>query len=181
VRSLSALLIIAALLSIMMIKEKNNFNLIIYSSGFSLICASLYYKYNAPDLTLAEIAIGSALIPLIFIIAIGKQKEFIVLSYVEDEFIRNLEGAGCGRGCTILKNFCSHYDLKLKIYFAGNDKPLKQTGQKSADLIIEKCTQSNKYILKGKQSSILMLKLQMLVKDIEDIQVVGLEEHDIYA
>ncbi|MBP2027899.1 multicomponent Na+:H+ antiporter subunit B [Acetoanaerobium pronyense] len=64
------ILLIIILLSI--IFNDNNLYLILCSSIFSLICAILYYIYNAPDVALAEAAIGSAIIPVIYIIAISK-------------------------------------------------------------------------------------------------------------
>ena len=61
-------------LSIFIIRSKNNLKAIIFFSTFSLVTASFYYFLKAPDLALAEAAIGSAIIPLIYIIAISKQR-----------------------------------------------------------------------------------------------------------
>lgn len=67
-----ALLII---ILIVIIFSKENLKIVIYSSVFSLICAILYFLYNAPDVALAEAVIGSAIVPLIYIISISKHSK----------------------------------------------------------------------------------------------------------
>ena len=67
-----ALLII---ILIVIIFSKENLKIVIYSSVFSLICAILYFLYSAPDVALAEAAIGSAIVPLIYIISISKHSK----------------------------------------------------------------------------------------------------------
>ena len=67
-----ALLII---ILIVIIFSKENLKIVIYSSVFSLICAILYFLCNAPDVALAEAAIGSAIVPLIYIISISKHSK----------------------------------------------------------------------------------------------------------
>ncbi len=69
------LLLIIIIITI--IKSTENLKIVIYSSIFSLMCAILYFLYNAPDVALAEAAIGSAIVPLIYIIAIAKHSKQI--------------------------------------------------------------------------------------------------------
>lgn len=67
------ILLIIILVAIILSNE--NLKIIIYSSVFSLICAILYFLYSAPDVALAEAAIGSAIVPLIYIISISKHSK----------------------------------------------------------------------------------------------------------
>jgi putative multicomponent Na+:H+ antiporter subunit B len=176
-----ALLILITIVSIMMVIEENNLNLIIYSSVFSLIAASLYYRYKSPDLALAEVAIGSAIIPLVFIIAVGKQKSFIVVNNAEADFFRVVKGGSGGRGYMLLEKFCSDHELKLKIYNGFRDHRLGAFEKKNIDLIVEKCPITNKYIFKGQLSSIVLKCLEKVTEDIEDIEVVSIDEDERVA
>ena len=86
---LQVLLIIIALTVIF---HKENFTIIIYISAFGLIAAVLYAINQAPDVAIAEVAIGSAIIPLIYVISIARQREYIVLDRVDhDRFELNEE------------------------------------------------------------------------------------------
>src|SRR5210317_459337 len=78
---------ILIVLAIAIVLHKNNGTIIILIASFSLVTASLYIINRAPDVAIAEIAIGSAIIPLIYVISISRQREFIVLDKVMDDFI----------------------------------------------------------------------------------------------
>ncbi|MCM1991289.1 Na(+)/H(+) antiporter subunit B [Oceanirhabdus seepicola] len=170
--------VIMIIIAISMIKTENNLNLIILFSAFSLIAAGLYFMYNSPDVALSEISIGSAIIPLIFIIAISKQKEFVVINHLKDDFLKDNENEIAGRGYEILKNFCNHYDLKLKIIDSKESHIHGIFREKNIDLIIDKCSYTNNYILKGKESSILMNKLEQMTKDIDNIIIIKEGENE---
>lgn len=102
--------------SIIMVREKNNLNLIIYYFVFSFLAASLYFLSKAPDIALAEIAVGCAFIPIIYIIAISKQNEFNVLLYDGKEALENLEyRVYYDELYYFLSEFCEEYSLDLKI------------------------------------------------------------------
>ena len=77
------LVILFLILSIIIVFEKNNLKVIIYFSLFSFVASSIYFVNMAFDIALAEIAIGCAFIPLIYIITISKQKLFTVFFYNE--------------------------------------------------------------------------------------------------
>jgi putative multicomponent Na+:H+ antiporter subunit B len=82
--TLQVFLIIIALTVIF---HKQNFTIIIFISAFGLIAALLYAINQAPDVAIAEVAIGSAIIPLIYVISIARQREYIVLDRVNhDDF-----------------------------------------------------------------------------------------------
>jgi putative multicomponent Na+:H+ antiporter subunit B len=166
------LLVLIIIVSVIMVCEENNLTLIIYSSVFSLIAASLYYRYKSPDLALAEVAIGSAILPLIFIVAIGRQKDFVVVNRVEADFFKPEKNGKGGRGYALLDNFCKDHELRLKVYHDFNDHRLDNLEKKNIDLIVERCPITNKYVFKGKSSSILLTCLEKLTGDINDIEVV---------
>ncbi|MGV8144955.1 MAG: Na(+)/H(+) antiporter subunit B [Alkaliphilus sp.] len=158
---------------IIMIMEKNILNTIVFFSVFSLILAFLYFYNKAPDVALAEIAIGSAILPLIFIISISKQKEYVVISKVKDDFINSKDGEFCGYGYDILKEFTKSYKLNLTIVFDEHFE-LEQsvTGvfkKIVVDLIVEKGIKNDIYILKGRRSSLLLNKLNELIQEYDNI------------
>ncbi|MFZ5351360.1 MAG: Na(+)/H(+) antiporter subunit B [Bacillota bacterium] len=157
------------------IKSKDNLKLVIAYSAFSLIAACLYFLYKAPDVALAEIAVGSAIIPLIFILSISKQKEFIVINHLKDDFMDNTD-THTGVGYIILSDFCRLYDLKLKIYhnLDGDIKGIFKV--KNVDLIVDRHHLSKKCLFKGKESSILMNKLEKLTAEYDEIKVIKIEE-----
>ncbi len=170
------LLILIIFISVLMVIEKNNLNLIIYSSVFSLIAASLYYRYKSPDLALAEVAIGSAILPLIFIIAISKQRTFLVVSEVDDAFFHTVKGVKKGRGFKLINAFCKDHDLKLKIIHTKNKEELNFFDKKNIDVIVRRCPSANKYILRGNLSSILIQALKKLTENMNDVEVIEIEE-----
>lgn len=165
------ILIIIALAIILM---KDNLKIIILLSSFSLLSASLYFLNKAPDVALAEVAIGSAIMPLLYILSISKQREFIVISHVEDAYL-----SSTGKGFQLLKQFTEFYKLKLYILPNQEDTELKGIFRKSnVDLIIEKDDKSDLYFLIGKESSTLMNKLQQMVKDDQHTMVIKVKESE---
>lgn len=179
-RIIYLLQVLLIFLSIYIISSKNNLKSIIIFSTFSLVTASLYYFLRAPDLALAEVAIGSAIIPLIYIIAISKQREFLVISHIseKDVFLSKAEDA-MGKGYELLDDFTKHYNLKLVINHGKYDELYGIFRSRNIDLVIEKCSESGKYIFKGKKTSILMNKLEQLAMGEDAIEVVKIEEGEM--
>lgn len=167
--------ILMIIIAFIIILTKDNLRIIIFFAVFSLITASLYFFNHAPDVALAEVAIGSAIIPLIFIISISKQKDFVVINHTEDDFSdQSLSEAG--KVYEFLDSFAKHYDLKLKIY---NNKLGSIVGifrSRNVDLIVDKSSKTNKYILTGKESSILMHRLEQLATEEPLIEIVKINE-----
>lgn len=93
---------------------KNNYFLILYASLFSFGAASLYFVNAAPDLALAEIAIGCAFIPLIFTIAIMRQNTFTVVFFSKEGDQAYCDPDILIEFMAIAEDFCSEYQLKLK-------------------------------------------------------------------
>ena len=63
-------------INIFLIFEKKLYRSILLYAAFSLLLGSLYIIYSAHDVALAEISVGSALVPIIFMITIKKYREF---------------------------------------------------------------------------------------------------------
>jgi uncharacterized MnhB-related membrane protein len=68
------LLMIASALAAMLFKDL--LNAVIASCIVSLIAAVLFYFLQAPDVAMAEAAIGAALVTGIFVIAVKRTKRF---------------------------------------------------------------------------------------------------------
>lgn len=170
---LQLLLIIIA---IAIIKNKNNIKLAVFFSLFSLITAVLYYLNKAPDVALAEVAIGSAIMPLILIVSISRQREFVVINHTEDDFLDSESGAGY----ELLMDFTKHYNLKLKIHNIELDNLKGIFRSRNVDLIVDKSESEDKYLLKGKGSTVLMNKLEQMIEDIPDIDIIKISEDETY-
>ncbi len=170
-------------MAIAIVSHENNGTIVILIASFSLVTASLYVINHAPDVAIAEIAINSAIIPLIYVISISRQREFIVLDKAMDDFIIS-GNEFTGIGYVLLKRFSDFYHLELNI---TNDPMLCSLGegrdqilceQTNVDLIITKDSETGEYILKGKASSLLMNKLEQMTKDYKDIRVVQFKDRD---
>ncbi len=179
-----ALQVLLIILAIAIVMHKNNGTIIILIASFSLVTASLYVLNSAPDVAIAEIAINSAIIPLIYVISISRQREYIILDKVNDDFIIS-DNSFTGIGYVILKRFADFYHLELNI---TNDPGLCALGEgedqvlceaTNVDLIITKDTETNQYVFKGKNSSILIHKLEQLTKDHDNIRVVKFKDRDV--
>lgn len=178
-----ALQILLIIMAISIIAHKNNGTIIILITVFSLITASLYVINKAPDVAIAEVAIGSAIIPLIYVISISRQREFIILDKAMDNFIID-DGNFTGIGYILLKRFSDYYHLELNI---TNDARLCQIGkgreqivceQTNVDLIVSKDQDTGKYQLKGKASNVLLTKLEQMAKDYDNIEVIKFKDRD---
>ncbi|MFP4286676.1 MAG: Na(+)/H(+) antiporter subunit B [Candidatus Izemoplasmataceae bacterium] len=178
-----ALQILLIIMAISIIAHKNNGTIIILITVFSLITASLYVINKAPDVAIAEVAIGSAIIPLIYVISISRQREFIILDKAMDNFIID-DGNFTGIGYILLKRFSDYYHLELNI---TNDARLCQIGkgreqivceQTNVDLIVSKDQETGKYQLKGKASNVLLTKLEQMAKDYDNIEVIKFKDRD---
>ncbi len=167
--------LILIILAIIIILGTDKIRIVIILSLFSLVTASLYFFNNAPDVALAEVAIGSAIMPLIFIISISKQNEFIVMSHVDDDFLNNDE-ISVGKGYMILEEFTKYYGLKLNIY-TNKHEDLKGIFRKNnVDLIVKISIDSNKYIFEGKETNALMNKLSQMMQSEDNIDVIMVKE-----
>lgn len=167
-------MILLLIVTLAVIKEKNNFKLIIFFSGFSLIAASLYFYNHAPDVALAEIAVGSAFIPLIFLITISKQRTFTVMNNENKEFVYQ----------EVLEEFCREENLKLKIVFESevfDDSAKSIHGvfrRQDIDLIIDYDDKKKKYYITGKKSNLMINKFIVMTQDIHNINVIRISDEE---
>lgn len=174
---------ILIVLSIAIVLHKNNGTIIILIASFSLVTASLYIINKAPDVAIAEIAIGSAIIPLIYVISISRQREFIVLDKAMDDFIIAGDELS-GIGYVILHRLTDFYHLELNI---TNDSGLCKLGdemdrmvceQTNVDVIVVKDEVTGEYVFKGKKSSVLMRRLERIAKPFSNIRIELFEDGD---
>jgi putative multicomponent Na+:H+ antiporter subunit B len=173
-----ALQLLLIVIAISIVFHKENFTIIILISAFGLIAATLYAINQAPDVAIAEVAIGSAIIPLIYVISISRQREFIVLDRVDhNRFELDTENILVYE---LLTAFVEKHDLKMNVCsdIAGSDKEL--TKELNVDLIIIYDDKEKAFMLKGKSSSVLMKSLTEIVEAHAFIKVVGMKDGDLY-
>ncbi len=161
------LLILLCIISIAIVREKNHGRTIVLFSAFSLVAASLYFYHHGPDVALAEIVVGSALIPLIFLISISKQRTFTVINNIGEQFDQ----------MEVLEQFCHDENLKLDIVDNNENESntLKvMTGifrRQDIDLIIDINAPKKKFILVGKKTNIMLGRLETRVSDIKNMEL----------
>jgi putative multicomponent Na+:H+ antiporter subunit B len=169
--------IILILVALFIVFHEKNFTIIVLISVFSLVAATLYTLNQAPDVAIAEVAIGSAIIPLIYVISISRQREFIVLDKSRHGFIdpdEELEGIVYD----ILNEFVATYDLRLNVCCDIEGTEQELTTQLNVDLIISLDPQTKRFVLKGKASSVLMSKLSKICETHPEIDVEVLKAGD---
>ncbi len=163
-------------IAVVVVLQKNNSTIVLLVVAFSLVVSGLYVINHAPDVAIAEVAIGAAIIPLIYVISISRQREFIVLDRAMDDFIIS-NNDFTGIGYVLLKRFTDYYHLELNIcndpglcsWEAGPDKVICE--KTNVDLIVSRDEEKGVYQLKGKESSLLMTKLAQMAEDYDDIEV----------
>ena len=161
------------LVAIAVILQKNNFTIIILMSVYSLIAATLYTLNQAPDVAIAEVAINAALIPLIYVIAISRQRELIVFDTLHHGDIGPLSTFS-GEIYDYLYSFSKKNKLRLNLCCdsIGNEQTLME--EMNVDLIITK--HHGTFILKGKKNNVLMKKIVRELKMHTSIKTELIEE-----
>lgn len=167
------LLIMLLIITTAMVIEKNNTKVVIYFSVFSLIAASLYFYNHAPDVALAEIAVGSAFIPLIFLIAISKQRTFTIMTVTDQPFIY----------IELFNDFCRDENLKLKVI--SSDEVLYEAPsihgvfrRQDVDLIIDYSDENERFDMTGKKSNVLINKLEKQSKQYPGMRIIRIEDQE---
>lgn len=102
-------------IALLMIREENDTNLIILFFLFSFNAACLYMINSAPDIALAEVAVGCAFIPLVFIIAIMRQNTFTVAFFAGEGTQSYCDPEVLIMFMALLEEFCDAYELKPKL------------------------------------------------------------------
>jgi hypothetical protein len=132
--------------------------------------ASLYFFNQAPDVALAEVAIGSAFIPFVYIITISKHQTFTVVGNVESKELH-----------AILDDYCEHYDLKLQIAKDEPEENITIQGVfrvKNIDLIINENKETGRIGIVGNASSLMMKRLEAMIKDYDHIYFVEVSDYE---
>jgi uncharacterized MnhB-related membrane protein len=148
-------------LMLALIFQKNLYISVLYLTISSVIVSLLYLMFNAPDIALAEIAVGCALIPFVYIIAITKQKDFLVVDEVMDDYSREI--------IEEIRLFCREEKLRLRLMYAGleNEFSLKEVFRGSnIDMVISRPRES--YRLISKESSSVNDRLMARLKERKD-------------
>lgn len=161
------------LIVLAIIFSKSTIRAIILLSVFSIISSLMYYLYQAPDVAMAELAIGAAIVPLIYVISITRQKKYVVIDNTRDRFL--MEGRA---GYMFLADFCKKKDLDLMII---RDEPGPDSflfSRKDIDLIVERDSRlpgtrasysirpsDRRYLFKGSPSSYIFNDLQKAIRD----------------
>lgn len=109
------ILVLLLIIAIALHFVHNNYLLILYASLFSFGAACMYFINAAPDLALAEIAIGCAFIPLIFTIAIMRQNTFTVVFFSQEGGQAYCDPEILIEFMATAEVFCSKHQLKLKL------------------------------------------------------------------
>lgn len=168
------LLILLLFITLLTVVQKNNQKLVVYFSVFSLIAASLYFYNHAPDVALAEIAVGSAFIPLIFLIAISKQRTFTVMLDQSGGFIYQ----------TLVDDFCTEENLKLKLIHAediDHDDAKSVSGvfrRLDVDMIINYNFKKKRYDLLCKSNNKLIDRFENQAQPYHKIKIIRLTDED---
>lgn len=173
-------LLIAALMTLI---TENNFRLILYFAAFSLTAAGLYMLLHAPDIALAEIAVGCAFVPLIYTISVMKQTTLnVVVKPVSkepgsclmaperlDEFMSEI-----GR-------FCDLYGLEAKLLGGLEGKVTTVAGifrPSSPDLLIAYDAQSDIIRVEGNENNCLIDSLERWLNQTPGVEFVGVTEDE---
>jgi putative multicomponent Na+:H+ antiporter subunit B len=173
-----ALQVLLIIIAIVVVFHKENFTIIIFIAAFGLVAATLYAINQAPDVAIAEVAIGSAIIPLIYVISISRQREFIVLDRVDhDQHDLDLENQIVYDSLVL---FAENHHLRLNICagIKGTEKEL--TRELNVDLIITYNDEKKIFELKGKSSSVLMKDLKQMTLDTTFIEILTIEDGVLY-
>lgn len=103
------------LLTLLMVREEDHMTLIVLFFLFSFVSACLYLIRSAPDIALAEIAVGCAFIPLVYIITIMRQSTFTVAFYAEEGTQSYCDPEVLVSFMALLEEFCGLYQLKPRL------------------------------------------------------------------
>ncbi len=109
-------LIMLVILALVALEIKNLLNAVIVLGAFSLILSLIFYYLHAPDIAIAEAAIGSGFTTVIFLIAIKKRGILIMLTYPHSRFFYyDNNGQPTGLDYDILSLFAKKLDVELEV------------------------------------------------------------------
>ena len=113
---ITVFLVMLVVLALMSLEIKNLLSAIIVLGTFSLILSLMFYYLHAPDVAIAEAAIGSGFTTVIFLIAIKKRGVLVMLTYPHSRFFYyDNEGQPTGLDYDILSLFAKKLGLELEV------------------------------------------------------------------
>ncbi|MBN2897362.1 MAG: DUF4040 domain-containing protein [Clostridia bacterium] len=176
------LLVILIILAILVVKEKNNLHLIMYFSIFSFTAASVYFLNYALDIALAEVAVGCAFVPLIYLITVSKQNVFTVL--IDKEFLHGEDYQDNDlykKLVFLLEDFCSYYTLELKVVtkrvrYYPTVQGIFRPG--NIDLIVSLDEENNHLVITGNKSNIMIPRLDKMTRKYKNIDLIEVDEYE---
>ncbi|MCT4612237.1 MAG: DUF4040 domain-containing protein [Clostridia bacterium] len=121
-------LLLATVFAICSIQTKKMKHAILYMGMFSFFCSILYIFYKSPNVAIAEASIGCTLSLAIYLVALKKQKKFLIYVYydISHELLELIEG------------FCEHEDLIFHYIRFKEDKYEEIINTKDYNLVIHK-------------------------------------------
>ena len=69
------LLVLVAAGATVVVKTKDRIRLVLVLSVYGMLLAVLFFAFQAPDVTLSELAVGGIALPLILLLAIAKVRK----------------------------------------------------------------------------------------------------------
>ena len=109
-------LIMLPVLALVALEIKNLLSAVIVLSAFSLVLSLVFYYLHAPDVAIAEAAIGSGFATVIFLIAIKKRGVLIMLTYPHSRFFYyDDKGQPTGFDYDILSLFARKLSIELEV------------------------------------------------------------------
>jgi len=117
----AAILITMGVFALLAIHNRSLRQAIIHLAVFSLLAAFLYLRYAAPELAIAEAAIGSGLVTLLYLAALKRNRVFTIgvvtgrnPERVRDTYIRHIEQS---RALRELRDFFAARELEVQTVF----------------------------------------------------------------
>jgi ABC-type amino acid transport substrate-binding protein len=113
------------LLALVALEIKNLLSAVIVLGAFSLVLSLVFYYLHAPDVAIAEAAIGSGFATVIFLIAIKKRGVLIMLTYPHSRFFYyDDKGQPTGFDYDILSLFARKLSIELEVRCVHNWREL---------------------------------------------------------
>jgi len=162
--------ILAIIMAIYIVNTDEHLEMIVAFSIYSLFISAIYFFNFAPDVAIAEIAIGSAIVPIMLLVSISKQRSFIVTGDVLNEDFT--EGGRCRN---LLEEFCDLYGLDLKVIEDLEEDKMVLSGVfrvVNLDLHVKARQGLGGYFFIGKESSILMNRLEAMTRENNEVMVI---------
>ncbi len=129
------LLCILPLIAVAILTQRNLLNAVIIMGVFSLLSSGIYFLMGAPDVAVAEGAIGVALATFIYVIALSDQGKLKVIAEEVPRFLFREGNQLKGIDYQILEGFAREIGLNLEVQFAPGEDLVSKLKGGEEDLI----------------------------------------------